>query len=58
MTESTTVSVDPSNADLSVAARFHDGGVGFGIVNNDASELYVVVEVPKPKCSLRSLTER
>ncbi len=39
----------PSNADLGVAARFHDGGVGFGIVNNDASQLYVVVEVPKPR---------
>src|SRR5205085_8613661 len=39
----------PSNADLGVAARFHDGGVGFGIVNNDATELYVVVEVPKPR---------
>ena len=39
----------PSNADLDVAARFHDGGVGFGIVNNDATELYVVVEVPQPR---------
>ncbi len=41
--------LEPSQADLSVAARLHDGGVGFGIVNNDATELYVVVEVPKPK---------
>jgi ATP-dependent DNA helicase DinG len=41
--------LEPSQADLSVAARLHDGGVGFGIVNNDASELYVVVEVPKAK---------
>ena len=39
----------PSVADLGVAARFHDGGVGFGIVNNEATELYVVVEVPKPR---------
>ena len=39
--------LDPSQADLTVAARLHDAGVGFGIVNNDASELYVVVEVPK-----------
>lgn len=39
----------PSNADLNVAARFHDAGVGFGIVNNDATDLYVVVEVPKPR---------
>lgn len=41
--------LDPSQADLSVAARLHDAGVGFGIVNNDASELYVVTEVPQPK---------
>jgi ATP-dependent DNA helicase DinG len=39
--------LDPSGADLSVAARLHDGGVGFGILNNDATELYVVVEVPR-----------
>ncbi|MDB4875705.1 MAG: helicase c2 [Gemmatimonadetes bacterium] len=38
--------LDPSNPDLEVAARIHDDGIGFGIVNNDASELYVVVEVP------------
>nr|MBA2626586.1 hypothetical protein [Gemmatimonadales bacterium] len=38
--------LEPSGADLSVAARLHDGGVGFGIVNNGATELYVVVEVP------------
>jgi ATP-dependent DNA helicase DinG len=41
--------LEPSQADLSVAARLHDGGVGFGIVNNDATELYVVVEVPKAR---------
>ncbi len=39
--------LEPSSADLDVAVRLHDGGVGFGIVSNDASELYVVVEVPK-----------
>jgi ATP-dependent DNA helicase DinG len=39
--------LEPSNADLSVAARLHDGGVGFGIVNNEADDLYVVVEVPR-----------
>ena len=39
----------PSGADLTVAARLHDAGVGFGIVNNDATDLYVVVEVPKPR---------
>src|SRR5207245_7572806 len=33
--------------DLAVAARLHDGGVGFGIVDNDVTELYVVVECPR-----------
>jgi ATP-dependent DNA helicase DinG len=39
----------PSTADLSVAARLHDGGIGFGIVDNAATNVYVVVEVPRPK---------
>jgi ATP-dependent DNA helicase DinG len=39
--------LEPSAADLNVAAHLHDAGVGFGILNNDASELYVVVEVPR-----------
>ncbi len=38
--------LDPSGADLAVAARLHDGGIGFGILDNEATELYVVVEVP------------
>jgi ATP-dependent DNA helicase DinG len=38
--------LEPSEPDLQVAARIHDLGVGFAITNNDASELYVVVEVP------------
>ena len=41
--------LEPSNADLNVAARFHDAGVGFGIVDNEATRLYVVVEVPRPR---------
>ena len=41
--------LDPSMADLSVAARLHDGGVGFGIIDNAGRELYVVVEVPRDK---------
>ncbi len=41
--------LDPSSADLNVAVRMHDAGVGFGIIDNTADELYVVVEVPKPK---------
>ncbi|HEX9729611.1 MAG TPA: helicase C-terminal domain-containing protein [Gemmatimonadales bacterium] len=41
--------LEPSQADLHVAARFHDAGVGFGIVDNAATSLYVVVEVPRPR---------
>ena len=41
--------LEPSGADLSVAARLHDDGVGFGIVNNEVTELYVVVECPRAK---------
>ena len=39
----------PSAADLHVAARLHDAGVGFAIVNNDATDCYVVVEPPRAK---------
>lgn len=38
--------LEPSNADLKIAARMHDDGIGFGIVDNDATRLYVVTEVP------------
>jgi ATP-dependent DNA helicase DinG len=38
--------LEPSGPDMAIAARIHDDGIGFGIVNNDASDLYVVVEVP------------
>ena len=44
--------LDPSPADLEVAARLHDGGIGFGIVDNDATDLYVVVEVPREPVSI------
>ena len=43
----------PSSADLHIAARLHDAGVGFAIVNNDATDCYVVVEPPKPKSYVR-----
>ncbi len=36
----------PSDADMEIAARLHGNGVGFGIVDNDASRVYVVTEVP------------
>ncbi|HEV8511271.1 MAG TPA: helicase C-terminal domain-containing protein [Gemmatimonadales bacterium] len=45
--------LEPSGADLHVAARLHDEGVGFGIVNNDVSTLYVVVECPRARTLAR-----
>jgi len=45
--------LEPSGADLHVAARLHDEGVGFGIVNNDVSTLYVVVECPRARTLTR-----
>jgi len=44
--------LDPSDADLIVATRLHDGGIGFGIIDNDATELYVVVEIPKARVAV------
>lgn len=40
-------SLEPSDADMDVAARIHEKGLGFGIIDNDASRVYVVAEVPK-----------
>ncbi len=45
--------LDPSGPDLNVAAQLHDAGVGFGIINNEATELYVVVEVPRDRPVVR-----
>jgi ATP-dependent DNA helicase DinG len=39
----------PSDADMEVAYRFHGNGIGFGIVDNDATRVYVVAEIPKGK---------
>ncbi len=41
--------LDPSNADLEVAARLYEAGLGFAIVDNDARELYVVLEPPRSR---------
>ncbi|HEU5175040.1 MAG TPA: helicase C-terminal domain-containing protein [Gemmatimonadaceae bacterium] len=41
--------LEPSDADLSIAALVHDDGIGFAIVNNRATDLYVVVEVPRAR---------
>ena len=39
----------PSEADLEVAYRLHGNGVGFAIVDNAATRVYVVTEVPTQK---------
>ncbi len=45
--------LSPSGADLAVAAQWHDNGVGFGIISNDAARIYVVVEVPTERAETR-----
>ena len=39
--------LQPSDADMEIAARLHEEGIGFAIVDNDATDLYIVVEVPR-----------
>jgi len=41
--------LEPSQADLNVAFRVYQGGAGFGIINNDATALNVVAEIPRAK---------
>src|SRR5690349_2025763 len=41
--------LEPSQADLHVAASLADMGVGFGIINNAGDDLFVVVEVPRAR---------
>ena len=41
--------LEPSEADMRVAGLLYDRGIGTAIVDNDASELYVVVEPPTPR---------
>ena len=41
--------MSPSDADLRVAARIHEDGLGTAIVDNRATRLYVVVEPPEPR---------
>ena len=45
--------LEPSGADLGVAARLHDGGVGFAIVDNEVTDCYVVVEIPRRRATTR-----
>ncbi len=37
----------PSDADNEVAFRLHGNGIGFGIIDNEATRVYVVTEVPR-----------
>ncbi len=41
--------LEPSEADMRVAAELHDVGLGLAIVDNEATELYVVVEPARPR---------
>ena len=41
--------LDPSPADLALAARIYEAGLGTAIVDNEAQSLYVVVEPPAPR---------
>lgn len=41
--------LEPSSADLSVAAALYEAGVGSAIVDNEVRDIYVVVEPPAPR---------
>jgi ATP-dependent DNA helicase DinG len=41
--------LEPSDADLAVAATLYEEGLGSAIVDNEASSIYVVVEPPQPR---------
>ena len=41
--------LEPSHADLAVAARIWEEGLGTALVDNEATRLYVVVEPPAPR---------
>ncbi|MDH5759707.1 MAG: helicase [Gemmatimonadota bacterium] len=41
--------LEPSQADLTVAAQLYEEGLGTVIVDNEAQRLYVVVEPPEPR---------
>jgi len=41
--------LEPSEADMSVAARLYEQGLGTAIVDNEGERLYVVVEPPAPR---------
>lgn len=41
--------LEPSDADLDMAYRMYERGIGTAIVDNEATRLYVVVEPPAPR---------
>jgi len=41
--------LEPSEADMRVAANLYEQGIGTAIVDNDAEAMYVVVEPPTPR---------
>ncbi len=41
--------LEPSEADMAVAAELYEQGLGTAIVDNEAQRLYVVVEPPEPR---------
>ncbi len=45
--------LEPSDADLALAARVYEEGLGTGIVDSEARSLYVVVEPPAPRARPR-----
>lgn len=47
--------LEPSAADLAIAARVYEAGVGTGIVDSRARSLYVVVEPPAPEEAAQEL---
>lgn len=49
--------LEPSDADMRVAAQLYEQGIGTAIVDNDAGTLYVVVEPPAPRVRVPLSTE-
>jgi ATP-dependent DNA helicase DinG len=45
--------LEPSDADLDLAARVYEEGLGTGIVDNGCTALYMVVEPPAPRVRAR-----
>jgi ATP-dependent DNA helicase DinG len=41
--------LEPSDADMQVAAQLYEQGIGTAIIDNEADHLYVVVEPPQPR---------